>query len=173
VDYRIHLVQGWHRTLLGRAADLPRLMQCVQFLAAGGAVVRLKEALLALPEYFSHCGGDTDAGFLEALYRDVLGRAIRPPELEADGRRLQDGATRAAVVGQVLAGAEAQQALVRGWYHRLLRRPAEPAMLDTHAEFLRQGGREEDVLLHLIGSGEYLDLAQEDDPSPGPRRTGQ
>jgi hypothetical protein len=36
-------------------------------------------------------------------------------------------------------------------------------MLDTHAEFLRQGGREEDVLLHLIGSGEYFDLAREND----------
>jgi hypothetical protein len=169
VDYRIHLVQRLHRALLGRAADLPRLMRCVQFLAAGGAVVRLKEALLGLPEYFSHRGGDTHAGFLQALYRDVLQRAIGPAELEALSRQPQAGAARGAVVGRVLASAEAHRALVRGWHHQLLRRPADPARLAAQVGSLRQGGREEEVLADLVGSDEYFALAQAEEPPAGPR----
>jgi hypothetical protein len=169
LDYRIHLVQRLHRALLGRAADLPRLMQCVQFLAAGGAVARLKEALLGLPEYFSHRGGDTHAGFLRALYDDALRRAIGPAELEALSGQLQAGVPRRAVVGQVLDSAEAHRALVRGWHHRLLRRPPDPDRLDALVGPLGQGGQEEEVLADLVGSDEYFALAQADEPPAGPR----
>jgi hypothetical protein len=169
VDYRIHLVQRWHLALLRRAADLPRLMRCVQFLGAGGAVVRLKEMLLSLPEYFINRGGDTNAGFLQALYRDVLQRVIGPAELEAESRQLQAGVARGAVVWRVLASAEAQRALVRGWHHLLLRRPAGPARMVTYVGLLGQGKQEEEVLADLVGSDEYFALAQAEDLSAGPR----
>jgi hypothetical protein len=169
VDYRIHLVQRLHRALLGRAADLPRLMQCVQFLAAGGAVVRLKAMLLGLPEYFINRGGGAYAGFLQALYRDVLQREIGPAEMAADSRQLQAGVARGAVVWRALAGAEARRALVRGWHHRLLRRPADPARLAAYAGLLGQGEREEEVLADLVGSDEYFALAQAEEPPAGPR----
>jgi hypothetical protein len=169
VAYRIRLVQRWHRALLGRAADLPRLMRCVQFLAAGGAVVRLKEMLLGLPEYFINRGGNAYAGFLRALYRDVLQREIGPAEMVADSRQLQAGVARGAVVWRVLAGAEAHRALVRGWHHQLLRRPADPARLVTYVGFLRQGRQEEEVLADLVGSDEYFALAQAEEPPAGPR----
>jgi hypothetical protein len=169
VDYRIHLVQRLHRALLGRTAGLPRLMRCVKFLAAGGDVVRLKEMLLVLPEYFISRGGDTHAGFLQALYCDVLERAIRPAELEAETRQLQAGVARGAVVGRVLASAEAHRALVRGWHHQLLRRPADPPPLAAYVGLLGQGKQEEEVLADLVGSDEYFALAQAEDLPARPR----
>jgi hypothetical protein len=169
VDYRIRLVQRLHRALLGRAADLPRLMRCVKFLAAGGAVVRLKEMLLGLPEYFINRGGNAHAGFLQALYRDVLQREIGPAEMVADSRQLHTGVARGAVVWRVLTGAEAHRALVQGWHHQLLRRPADPARLATYVGFLRQGKQEEEVAADLVDSDEYFAQAQAEEPPAGPR----
>src|SRR5262249_37824054 len=70
-SYRTHLVQELNQMLLGTAVRTDLFRQEVAFLAAGRAIEQLEAVLLASADYYRRAGG-TNAGFLRAVYHDVL-----------------------------------------------------------------------------------------------------
>src|SRR5262249_11585719 len=76
-EYRAHLVEQLYSKLFHRQADLSGLNSWTTFLAHGGSAAQLESSLLGSAEYFA-LHGSTNAGFLQGLYHDVLGRALDP-----------------------------------------------------------------------------------------------
>src|SRR5262249_47744983 len=100
-------------------------------------------------------GGGTNVGFLTALYRDVLGRALDPAGQAAFDALLAQGAPRDAVALLVIQSLEARTVQAEGLYRRLLGRAANPSELAALAGFLWLGGREEQAVAFLVSSREY------------------
>src|SRR5262249_2423038 len=155
-EYRTRQVQVFHALLLNRAPDSTGLAAFAGFLGAGGTVEQVKASILGSGEYFTSRSGGTNDGFLAALYRDVLGRAIDPGGQTTWGGALRAGASRQSVAQDVVTSLEADQVLVQGDYRQLLRREADSSGLSTFVGFLQRGGRDEEVLASIAGSDEYL-----------------
>jgi autotransporter-associated beta strand protein len=128
-EYRMDVVQQLYQRLLRRAADPAGLTGGVSFLAAGGTSTQLEAVILASPEYFQTRGGGTNLGFLQAVYLDVLGRAIDPSGQQTFTQALNAGMSRLLVAQAILNSQEAVTDMVQALYLRILRRPADPSGL--------------------------------------------
>jgi hypothetical protein len=91
-----------HKAAFSRLADPTQLANCVQQLQAGGSLDALAEGLATSPEFHARHGPTpkVDTEFLNALYRDGLGREPDPQGLASWLAEAEKGATRA----KVLAG---------------------------------------------------------------------
>jgi hypothetical protein len=162
-EYRTVVVNDLYLAYLGRPADPMGLVFGLQILEGSTLFPTLlptrldvlKSQLLASAEYYFVKGGGTDAGFLSALYRDVLGREIDPGGLSYYLGQLASGMSRVLVARSVLMSREAKEVLVRDYYIRFLRRPADPGGLNAFATLLQVGAREEQVIAIFVGSLEY------------------
>jgi hypothetical protein len=119
--------------------------------------------LLASAEHRTTQGGGTDAGWIDALYRDALGRPA-----DAAGRQyflgqLQAGRTRGSIASFFTGGTEGRTALVRRLVTELLRRPADAASVSYYAGRLAAGTSVERVIAMIAGSQEYLVKGVEED----------
>ena len=74
-EYREHLVTGMFRDLLDRAPDAGGLQFWTTILAAGTDEKSVLVGILGSDEYYADAG-KTASGFVNALYRNVLGRAV-------------------------------------------------------------------------------------------------
>src|SRR5438874_8498405 len=96
-EYRVHQVQRLHRKLLGRPAELMRLISLVNALHNGSVLEAVQAYLLGLPEYFHGQGERSNSGFLAALYHDVLRRDLDPANLARYWHELATGVPRSNV----------------------------------------------------------------------------
>src|SRR5262249_31730957 len=124
LEYRTRVVQQVYRTYLHRDADARGLASFTALLANEGTVEGVQARVVASPEYAQLHGG-SDAGFLDALYGDALGRSVDATGQSRWGQALAGGMTREAVAAAVFASLEYRQALVRGDYQADLHRPAD------------------------------------------------
>ena len=154
-EFRARQVQNAFRTMLGRAADRVGLDVHVRFLEQGGSMDVVNTCVLVSEEYFQTRGGGTNAGWLRAVYRDVLGREIDPSGEASFGALLARGASREQVAAAVLTSTEGRQRLVDGLYRQFLRRPADASGLNAFVGLLQRGAREELVIAALLTSAEY------------------
>jgi uncharacterized delta-60 repeat protein len=160
-EYRALVVENLYGYILGRAVDSLGLNDKVNFLNQGGTAEQLEADLLGSDEYFSNPtkGNGKNDVFLQALYRDVLQRAIDPSGMAVWGQALMNGASRTAVAAAVLASRESDQMEVQALYSRFLRRSADSGGLDTFSGSLQKGVANEAVIAALLASDEYFSLA--------------
>lgn len=102
--------------------------------------------------------------FVEALYRDELGRVgdlTNPQDAGSWVNQLTNGTlTTAAVAAGVAHSFEARDYLVKGWYQSYLgRQPVNGEELGWVTQ-LQQGRTEESVLSQILGSAEFFNEAQ-------------
>src|SRR5262249_1261477 len=126
-EYRALLTNALYDAFLGRQPRVEERAIQVKFLDGGGTIDRLRARLLGSTENFSHRGRETNDGFLDALYADVLGRAIDSVTRTYFDYLLTHGTTREQVAYTVLTSVEAQTKLVQGYYRRFLGRSATAA----------------------------------------------
>jgi hypothetical protein len=155
-EYRTDVVEGLYQTYFGRLADPSGLAIGVQFLNGGGTAEQLAAFLVSSPEYFQNRAGGTNAGFLNVLYRDALGRAIDPSGQTTYTNALAAGATRGQVAAAIFGSLEYFQDLVQSYYQSFLRRPADPSGLNTYVLDLLHGQPDEAVIVAIVGSPEYF-----------------
>jgi hypothetical protein len=151
-------VQGLYRSLLHRDVDPSGLAGFNAFLAAGGTSAQVSDYLLASPEYFQRAGG-TDAGFVAALYSDLLHRAPEATGAAAWQALLAGGQTRARIAAEMLQTEEAQAAALHEIYQEYLHRPADDFGLSHFLAFLHNGGTREQAIAIIVGSAEYMNRA--------------
>jgi len=154
-EYQTIVVQSLYHQYLHRAADPLGLQNGIAFLNGGGTNEQLATLLIASPEFFMLAGG-TNAGFLNALYLDALGRPIDPTAAANLGAFLAQGGSRAVVASGVLHSLEYQTKLVEGYYEEFLRRPADPIGLALYVNLLQQGKTDQQVIASIVGSPEYF-----------------
>ena len=154
VEYRTNLVQGLYQSLLGRPADVPGLQGFVNFLATG-TQAQVTASLIGSAEYFQRNGG-TNSSFLSAVYRDILFRQIDPQGLSSFSAQLSQGQSRAQVTMIILTSAEGLGVRVNSLYLQFLKRNADASGLNNFSLLLQLTGREEDVIVSLASSAEYV-----------------
>jgi hypothetical protein len=154
-EYLGRAVDGMYLDYLNRNADAAGREYWVNQLAAGMSPEGVAAGLLGSDEYsLLHA---TNEAFVAALYQDILGRAA-----DAGGQahflsRLQSGAIRVSVIGDLLASEERSRVLVQAAYTQALDRTADAAALNAYASQLRSGTITMSALLaNLYGSDEFL-----------------
>jgi uncharacterized delta-60 repeat protein len=153
-EYHNLEIEQYYGQYLQRPADSFGLSAWGNFLAQGGSVDQLRAALLGSAEYFQDAGG-TNAGFLTAVYRDVLGRPIDSSGSQAWNQALTEGVSRTAIAGAIIGSAEGDADELQAVYHWLLRRPADPAGLQTFSTDLANSIPIEAIIAAIVGSPEY------------------
>jgi N-acetylneuraminic acid mutarotase len=157
--------QNFYGQLLGRVADVSGLNASVQFLNAGGTDEQLQAAIAGSAEYFAKAASappmpPTNEDFLNALYRDLLGRAIDPSGELAFSTFLANGGSRTQVAAAILSSDEYRTDLIQSYYQRFLNRAADPGGLKTFIGALQSGVSDEQVITAIVGSQEYLSVHQ-------------
>jgi hypothetical protein len=157
-EFRLVEVNDAYQKFLHRSADPNGLSAFSALLASGGTVEQVDAALVSSPEYFTNAGG-SNAGFLDALYRDALNRAIDAATQTAFLQALTAGTlTRGQVAAAVFTSDEYRTVLVQNDYKYQLGRAADTAGLNGYVALLKQGVRSETLLLYFDSSAEFLAL---------------
>ncbi|HMJ75588.1 MAG TPA: DUF4394 domain-containing protein [Iamia sp.] len=115
--------------------------------------------LLASAEHRATQGGGTDAGWIDALYRDALGRPADAAGRQYFLQQLDAGRTRGSIASFFTGGAEGRTALVRRLMAELLRRPADAPSIGYYAGRLAAGTSVERVIALIASAPEYRDRA--------------
>jgi uncharacterized protein GlcG (DUF336 family) len=158
-EYRSLVVQDLYQTLLRRPADPNGLNGFVSFLANGGTVSQVRAVLAGSAEYLQNQGGGSNEGFLDALYRDALGRAPDPNGRAVFLQALAGGTSRADIAAAVFGSPEFQLVVVGSLYQQLLHRAPDPSGLGVAVNALQHGATEEEIAARLAGSEEFAPTA--------------
>jgi hypothetical protein len=156
-EYRRAVVDDLYRDYLGRPADTLGLAVWSPWVTVLRTEVQAK--LLASDEYYGNAGG-TDDGFIDALYRDVLGRAADPGAQATFGSWLASGRTRYDVAKTVLTSPQGYGHVVEQLYRRLLRRGSDPSGRRYWRARLARGMSVETLIASIASSSEYVRKTQ-------------
>lgn len=155
-EFQANEVASLYGKLLHRAPDQVGLAVYLPFLAAGGSVQQVEAMILSSDEFFATQGGGTNAGFLKALYLNVLDRTPDPIGQQFFMQALALGGSRLDVATAISTSTEADQDLVNSDYMAYLNRPADAVGLGVFVSSLEHGTRIEDVLAMITESPEYV-----------------
>ncbi len=142
--------------------------QDVTDLSQGATIEQVESVMYGTAAFYLQQGGDTDLGFLQALYQDALGRPLdtagenfylaqlsagdTSPNTLADP---SSNAVRENVALQVLTSPEAQGDLISAAYLKFLDRPVDSASAGYWASMRAGGLTDQQFYAQLLGSPEY------------------
>jgi uncharacterized repeat protein (TIGR01451 family) len=155
-EYLGDQVDAVYSQLLHRSADPAGRNAFVNFLERGGTVEQMQALIAGSPEYFQKRAGGTNDGFLDALYRDGLGRPVDAGGRATWDQALANGLSRTQVAASIFSSAEYKNDLVNNYYTAYLRRQADPAGLRGWVGQLLGGIRDEQVIADILASDEYF-----------------
>jgi hypothetical protein len=159
-EFQHDTVAALYQQYLGRAPDAGGLVYWSAYLYDGGTIEGMSQVLVSSPEYFQVRGAGTVQGFLEATFRDALGRQIDPAALTYFEGLMSKGASAADMAAAIFSSDEYHRVRVNSLFEQLLDRPADPGALAYFAGELDSGDRDEVVISQLISSDEYYEHAQ-------------
>ena len=139
-------VQNMFNAYLHRLASSSDLNVYSAMLQHGTPAEDVRTAILASPEYFHARGGETDAGFVAALYEDVLGTVAETRGAASLTQQLQNGAQRSAIAHQFVTSPEARARWMNVLYNTYLHRAAPRAA---------PSGGEDQITVSILASEEY------------------
>jgi Domain of unknown function (DUF4394)/Calx-beta domain/Domain of unknown function (DUF4214) len=158
-EFRQLRLNQFYQQLLRRTIDPFGQASWTAFLAAGGTFEQVQIGILGSVEYFTTRGGGTNRGWLDAVYADVLGRAIDPTGLAGWTAALNAGASRTDVAQAILASVESNTRELQQLYQALLGRAGDAFGLAAFSAALNSGVSDEIVAAIMVGSQEYFQRA--------------
>ncbi|HWB13125.1 MAG TPA: DUF4214 domain-containing protein [Pirellulales bacterium] len=145
---------------LGRPADVGGTQFWLSQIHAGLTDEGLAASLAGSPEFYLTAGGGTNLGFVDALYRVVLGRAPDSAGETFWVNRLAAGATTFSVALGFVTSGEDKVDFIQQTYLTLLQRTPTPAELNQWVANLQLGlATHESLITSLASSDEYYNLA--------------
>jgi hypothetical protein len=157
VEYRTLLVQSWYMTFLHRSPTLAEIAFWIGQLAGPQTDEDVEAGILGSDEYYNARGGGTNAGFIAALYQDVLGRSPTPAEQAQWDAQFGNGATRNQVALAILKSAEARTRLIGSWFQAYLGRAPTDVELNFYLRRFAAGDTDEQIQAAILGSQEFFD----------------
>ena len=151
LEYRTLLVRSFYTSFLHRQPTQEELVAGLAALAGGAGIESVEAGILGSEDYYANRGGSTPAGFLGALFMDLLGRAPSPAEVA-----LYSGLPRTQVAMTILTSAEYRTKLITGWFNAFLGRPPTAAELAQYLAMWAGGASQEMVEAAIIGSDDYV-----------------
>jgi hypothetical protein len=155
-EARRRQVTDSYMKLLGRSPDAIGLGLSVHFLEVGGSLIRLRAVIAGSPEFYQNRGGNTNQGFVNALYQFVLGRPSDPNGLAAATAALDNKFDRVKLAEQFLKSPENQQDTVASLYSTYLKRQPDSTGQAAFLAELQKGTPEEVLVMFMTGSDEYF-----------------
>jgi hypothetical protein len=156
--YRAALVQSFYEAYLGRSADASGVSYWVGLLAGGATDEKLQADILSSAEFFTHAGG-TNAGFVTAVYHDLLNRVPSASERAHWVAALASGTSRAAAATDILTSSAYRTALVQSDYQAYLDRNADATGVSYWVGQLAGGATDEELQASIGGSAEFFSRA--------------
>jgi hypothetical protein len=154
-EYLGDLVQQLYLHYLHRTPDSSEIVLGVRFVTSVGTVEQFEVQIAGSPEYFQMRGGNTNEGFLQALYQDALNRPIDPAGNAVCSQALNAGASSAQLAAAVFASDEFRQDLVGNAYQHFLDRPIQPADFAYWSTPLQNGITDAGIMDVIICSPEF------------------
>lgn len=146
-----------YRTILGREPDAGGALHWHNAVRGGAVAVDDVMRYFMLSDEMYWRGGGTDKGFIDALYRQVLGRAAADSEQALWAQQMPTGGREAPVAG-IWNARESAQRRAAVYYRTLLGREPDAGGLAVWTTVLMQHG-EGAVRIGIAGSQEYLERA--------------
>jgi hypothetical protein len=153
-EYYANVVTAAFQRYLGRTPAGPEVSAWVGLLAVGLTDEQLEATVLGSPEYVQNHGG-LGAGWVTALYQDLLGRAPGVAELNNWARALVGGMSTSQIAYGFAASAEREGQRVTADYQKYLGRTSAAAELAGWVNAFLQGLSDEALIAGLVGSPEY------------------
>jgi len=153
-EYRSSMITDVYWQFLGRGPDAAGLAGWLRAMEGGMTVAQMQSGFIASPEYYAAAGG-TPAGWVAALYGDVLYRAAADVEIQSWVAVLAAGGSRSQVAMGFLLSPEHLTDVVTDYYWWLLGRDLDPTGKAAWVAILGAGGRDETVIGAIIASDEY------------------
>jgi hypothetical protein len=165
-EYRADLIGSYYSSYLNRVPQGTELPGGLSYLGGGGTDQGLQAVILGNLEFFDDQGA-TNSGFVGSLYTDLLHRPGSPAEQAPFVNALNSSSvTRPQVATIFLGSLEYDNGLVTGYYSQFLRRAPGLSELNSFTTAMQGGETNEQVIAAIIGSQEFLALAQQT-PEPG------
>jgi hypothetical protein len=155
-EYRTAMINADYEALLGRGPESGRLGAILTQMQQGMTAQQLLLQIVASTEFYQTRGGGTPAGWLTAVYVDVLGRLPDTNGLLWWSQRIQGGTSDVTVANSLISSVEADSRLVDGLYQTLLGRTADQTGSNTWVMAMSKGLTIEQVAEGLASSSEYL-----------------
>lgn len=154
-EYRSDEVQSVFETFLRRAAE-PAAVSFGAAYLADHTPEQFKILVAGSSEFFQAQGGGTNDGFLDALFKDALNRAVDSGARAYFDGLLSRGASTAQVAAIILGSQEYLNDVVQAAYLSYLDRPADSGGANYFVGLLEQGATDAQVAATLIASDEYF-----------------
>jgi hypothetical protein len=151
-EHFIGVVNDFYQRFLGRTPDASGLQTWTNALAHGIRQEDIIVNLLSSPEYYAR-NGSTDIGFIDGLYRDLLGRTTAPVEINFWTGLA--AASRASVAQALVTSDEYRQDQIDSMYQGCLGRAADASGMNYFMGMMRQGMSDEQIQASLLSSAEY------------------
>lgn len=153
-EYFTNLVTQDYLQLLRRTPGAAEVNSWVGVLKGGLSAEQRLAGFTSSAEYYLRAG-DTEQAWVEALYRDVLGRDTDAAGRAAWLQSLASGASRFNVAFRIAASVEHQALVVADAYQRYLGRGANAAEIAGWVNNLQNGTSNEQVAAAFVASGEF------------------
>ncbi len=156
-----NLVLRAYERFVKRSPDEAGLRGWTDLMLAGTVTEeRLEAGFLGSPEYITQNGG-RGRGWVEGMYRDLLGRGPAESEVQAWLERLAAGAGEAEVAYGFAASVEREGQRVQANYRNFLGRDGTPLEVAAHVElFVRGIATNQDIIATFVGAPEYYASAE-------------
>jgi hypothetical protein len=160
-EYYTDLVQSWYVGFLHRQGSAGEMQGYVQELAEGVSNEAVESQILGSTEYFQTRGGGTAAGWLNAVYQDLLQRAW---DGSSHLSQLSGGISRQALALEIMfdPGKEFATKQVNVYYSEFLDRSGNgDAGAASFASQLQAGQMtDEQIIAAILGGAEFSSLHQ-------------
>lgn len=155
-EYRQRLINGFYSTFLRRAPSASELSFWLPAFVAGLTDEQIEAQFVASPEYFA-LAGSTNAGWINRIFNDVLGRSPSPTDVSNFSAILATN-SRMSVGLAILNSSEAINGRVQQYFTRFLRRSPTPADAASFAAALLGGSTDEQIIVTIVTADEYFNF---------------
>ena len=152
--YANFVIKPDYLKLLNRAADAAGVKYWTAKLQAGATDQELEAELAASTEFYQNAGG-TDAAWIDAVYRLLLGRPADTTGKSYWNVRMSAGQSLLETAQRIAGGQENNSQLINDDYFHYLGRAADSAGLKFWLDQFAAGKTNEDVVSGITGAGEY------------------
>jgi hypothetical protein len=144
-----------YQQFVGRTPSSAEVAAWVTAMQHGTTEAQVQAGFLGAVETYVHAG-NTPKGWVDSLYRTLLGRTADAAGESAWAGVLAHGATRYAIALGIATSAERESILVRGYYQQYEGRSASGAEVSAWVNAFEHGTSNNQIVATFLGSPEYF-----------------
>jgi hypothetical protein len=154
LEYQDDLVQSYYQRYLNRTANATEVAGWESHLQQGYTNEQVQDGFLSSSEFYAD-SGNSNSGFVTALYQKLLSRTPAPAEVQGWVNALNAGVSRAQVALGFLYSGEYRADLIVSFYQKYLSRTPAQAEISGWVAVLANGASDETVQADFLGSSEF------------------